>query len=549
LLESSPPFVDVSCEEGKDVRADFDIRETASGGPKAVLVVRVLGDNDRAVPAVPVEVWPSTGKLEAARPIATETTDRHMGFAMFNQLAAGSYLLRARSPGYRIAVQSLPNFEPEARDSPRDVAIRLDRGSTVDALATDEKDRPVSGVGLRVKRTDAPSAANDPAASLEEPDVEIAAPPSKDQSGHVVVTGLSAGTYDVTPVLSGAAASTATISISVAEGTADKSVVLRLAEHEIKEASIRVHPAPALAGTVVCTDGGMLPHQVEACVLGLPTEDEDDATRDACKKPVIPSVSVTLTGDRHDAFLVGPLTVGSFRLGLRPRGYTDWTWVLGTPDGAQAAVVQVNENDAVPLGAIAALCGPAVEVRPTVLSHDPLPDLTVAVVAAELTRPSPEGKRERRVVPAERDRDRVVIRELPEGEWTLDVTISHPFFVPAVPLRLSVPVKLERGVHVRAGVDVASVGGSVVIDEPEGSARLTGPDGTTRIESAKDGRIAIDGVTPGAYRVELCEDDACARVIRRWDRVQLARGKQVALTTSPQPDTSASSLDPSAPAR
>lgn len=530
LLESDPPFGELSCGEGQDVRADFTIREKDGGEEPNVLVVGVVGDDDRPVPEVPVEVWPSRGNLDVSRPIATETTDRSLGIAKFTKLSAGSYLLRARSPGYRIAVVAVSSLDPEA-SAPRHVTIRLDRGATIDALATDEKDRPVAGVGLKVKRIVASPASDDPATRLALSDVEFSVPPSKDQTGHVLVTGLSAGPYDVTPVLSGAAASTAVISIVAGEGSAEKSVVLRLEEHERKEVSVRVRPAASLSGHLVCTDGGTLPRQADACLLGLPAGDED-AARDACRHPVKPSASVTLSGDRQDAFLVGPLTPGSFRLALRPRGYTNWTWVLGTPDGAQAAVVQVNGNDNVELGTIPVLCGPSVEFRPTVLSRDPLPDLTLAVVSAELTRKSTEGKIERRVVPAERSRERVVIRELPEGEWTLSLSMSHPFFLPALPVRLSVPFKLERGVQVRAGVEIVSVGGAVLVDAPAGVARLTDPDGVKRLEPAKDGRVAIDGVAPGAYRVEMCEDDACARVIRRWDGVRVVRGAKVVLAVS-----------------
>ena len=536
LLESDPPFGEVSCGEGQDVRADFTIREKEGGDEPNVLVVRVLGDDDRPVPEVPVEVWPSRGNLDVSRPIATETTSRTMGIANFTKLSGGSYLLRARSPGYRIAVVPVSGLDPET-SAPRHVTIRLDRGATIDALATDEKDRPVTGVGLKVKRIASSPASDDPATRLAESDVEFAVPPSKDQTGHVLATGLSAGEYEVTPVLSGAAASTALTSIVAGEGTAEKSVVVRLEEHDRKEVSVRVRPAASLAGHLVCAAGGLIPRQADTCVLGLPAGDEEEAAREGCKHPVIPSTSVALSGDRQDAFLVGPLTPGSFRLALRPRGYTNWTWVLGTPDGAQAAVVQVNGNDAVELGTIPVLCGPAVELRPTVLSRVPLPDLTLAVVSAELTRSSPEGKVERRVVPAERSRERVVIRELFEGEWTLEVSMSHPFFLPNIPVRLSLPVKLERGVQLRAGVEIVSVGGAVVIDAPGGVARTTGPDGVTRLESAKDGRVAIYGVAPGSYRVELCEDASCARVLRRWDRVQVVRGKKVMLATGDDPST------------
>lgn len=550
LLECRPPLIDASCEDGEDRRADFDVLEKEADGAKAVLVVRVLGEGDRPVSDVPVEVWPSTGNLEADRPIAMETTGRSFAPAMFTRLPAGSYLLRARSPGYRMAVSELPAFDPEAR-APRMVTIRLDRGATIDALAMDEKGQPVRGVGLDLKRIDAPRAGDDPVSRLAEPDEAISVPPSEDQTGHVVVSGLVAGTYDVTPVLSGAAASTAAIGIGAGEETPQPSVVVSLNDQERKELSVRVRKAASLAGRLMCADGGLLPSQADVCVVGLPRDGEDEAYREACLKPVLPLAPITLSGDRRDAFLVGPLTPGSFRLGLRPRGYTNWTWVFGTPDGAQAALVQVDGNDAVELGTIPVLCGPAVAIRPTVLSGDPLPDLTSAVVVAELTRKTRKGAVERLKAPAERDRDRIVLRELPPGEWTLDVTMSHPFFVPAIPLHLSIPVELERGMQIRADVEVAFVGGAIVIEAPSGSARLTGPDGVMRVTEAKDGTIAIDGVAPGSYRVELCEDAACARVVRRWDEVRVVRGEKAVLaeandpaTTSPPPDTSASSLAP-----
>jgi hypothetical protein len=192
--------------------------------------------------------------------------------------------------------------------------------------------------------------------------------------------------------------------------------------------------------------------------------------------------------------------------------------------------VQVNGTDAVDLATVPMFCGPAIELRPTVLSRDPLPDLTLATVVAALTRTSRDGKAERRVVSAERDPDRVVLRELPEGEWTLEVTMSHPYFVPSAPVHLSVPLKLERGALVRASVDVASIGGAIVIETATGVARLSGPDGAVRVESARDGTIAINGVVPGIYHVDLCEDSVCTRVSRRWDEARIIRGQMLVVS-------------------
>jgi hypothetical protein len=532
LLESNPPFIELACGEGEVARADFDVRETgtADGQPKAVLVVRVLDSESRPLSQVPVEVWPPGGDREVKTPLAIEATGRFFQPAAFTKLAAGSYLLRARHPGYRPAVTAVSDLDPEEK-SPRSVTIHLDKGATIDALVRDEKDLPVTGVGLEVKRIEDGTDSDDPAARLARSDAEIVVPPSKDQTGHIQVTGLAAGAYRVTPVVSGAIASAATASVASGGGPGQKDVVVRLGDHDTQELSVRVLPAASITGRLLCADGGLFPHRADACVLGLPGAEEDDAFRETCAKPVISPGEIVLSGDRRDTFRVGPLTSGSYRVGLRPRGYAQWTWALGTPDGAHAALVQVNGTDAVELATVPMLCGPAVELRPSVLSRDPLPDLTLATVVAVLTRTSPDGNAERRVVSAQRDTDRVVLRELPEGEWTLDVTMSHPFFVPAAPVHLSVPVKLERGSLVRAGVDVASIGGAIVIEAAAGTARVSGPDGLVRVESAREGAIALNGVPPGSYHVDLCEDSQCAHVSRRWGDVPVVRGQKVDLTT------------------
>jgi hypothetical protein len=105
--------------------------------------------------------------------------------------------------------------------------------------------------------------------------------------------------------------------------------------------------------------------------------------------------------------------------------------------------------------------------------------------------------------------------------------------MPAAPVHLSLPVKLERGRLVSATVEIASVGGAVVIEASSGAARLTSPDGAARVVAAKSGSIAIEGVAPGTHVVELCEDPSCARVVRRWDSVRVDRGHKVVLTTTP----------------
>ena len=526
LLQSDPGSVDLICGEGQEVRADFGVREKT--GSKPVLIVQVVDPEGRPIAGVPVEVWPSDGDIVATSPIATESTDKFEQPAVFRMLGAGSYLLRVRSPGYRTAVVAVRDLDPED-ESPRTVTIQLDRGASIDALVTDEQDRPTAGVGLELIRTDAPASSADPIAHLAADDGRLSVPPSKDQTGHVVVTGLAGGTYEVRPVLSAAIASAAAATIAEGDRKNVESVVVVLADHDRMELRVRVRPAASFNGRLVCADGGLMPRQIDVCVLGLPSEDEDEAARETCAKPAIVTATSALSGERRDAFRVGPLKEGTYRLGLRPRGYDGWTWALGTPDGSRAAALQVNGTEAVDVGIVKALCGPAVEVRPSVRSRDPVPDLDAATVVATLSRTDPGGKPERRVLSVERERDHVALRELPEGEWTLDVTIAHPFFVPDAPAHLAMPVKLERGRLVRAQVEVAAVGGAIEIDAPAGAARLAGPDGSTRIEAARRGTIEFRGVAPGSYGVELCDDARCDRVARRWNEVHVVLGRKVAL--------------------
>ena len=532
LLESTPPAIDVTCGEGEFARADFNVRERGGDRSKAVLVAQVLGPDRAPLPDVSVEAWPPTGNRDASAPVATASTGPHFEPARFTSLPAGNYLIRARKPGYRAAVVTVSDVDPEARE-PRHVTIQLDKGATIDALVTDTKGVPQRGVGLEVTPNDPEGGDQDPAARLAAATEVISVPPSNDQTGHILVTGLAAGTYTVRPVPSGSVASGVVATIAAADEPSAKELVVRLEEHDVKEVFVRVLPAASLVGRPVCADGGLFPRQFEACVLGLPPGDEDELSRETCAKPVIAPGFLALSGDRNDAVGVGPLSPGSYRLGLRPRGYAQWTWALGTPDGGQAAVVQVNGTEAVDLGTIPMLCGPAIELRPRVASHDPPPDLTLAGIDAGLSRKDANGKLERRPLHADKTRERVAFRELPEGEWTLDVAIAHPHVLPAGPVHLSVPVKLERGGLVRAVVEIAAVGGAVLVEAPTGAARISGSGIAARVVLAADGRITVDGIAPSDYLVELCDDPSCARVVRRWEGVRVVRGRTTVLAAAP----------------
>jgi hypothetical protein len=534
LIESTPPFVPVALQDGEGTEVDFKVLETEpDAGTKADLTVRVLGPDEKPVANAPVELWPPERNTVRETPIETQSTGRFAVAARFSGLAAGSYLLRVRVPGCRIAVERAVDLDPEARAA-RHVTIHLSRGATIDALVKDENDHPAIGVALDVTSVGAVPESADPVARLAAQAPEISVPPSKDQTGHVIVSGLSAGSYRVRPALSGELASSATVVIGRKGERGEEETTVALEDDGRADLDVRVLPAASLAGRLVCADGNPLPREADACVLRLPSPDEDEDARGLCRDAVLPVRMIPLTGGERNEFHVGPLAPGSYRLGVRPRGYSSWTWALGTPDGSQAALVQVEGASKVDLGTVKALCGPAVVIRPSVSSGDPLPDLTIARVVASLSRRSKDGTVETRRLAVERDPDRVVLRELPEGEWTLEVSISHAFFAPPAPIHVVTDVRLARGELVKASAEIASVGGAVVVSAVAASARLTGGEIDQRIASAADGRITFEGVPPGTYEVDACGDPACSGVVKQWSQVTVVRGRLTDLAGSPQ---------------
>jgi protocatechuate 3,4-dioxygenase beta subunit len=524
LLESSPPFAIAELRDGQSTTLDFDVRETEGSGRGGVLSVRVVSPEGRPVGSVPVEVWPADGNASRDGPVATESTNSFGFDAWFDKLPAGSYLLRARVPGYRTAVEPLTDFAPEPSRARR-MTIKLRRGAIVEASVKDDKDRPTEGVALTVARTDKPKRSDDPATRLAEDDDEITVPPSKDQTGRIIVAGLGAGTYRVRPAPSGTLAATAKAVIGPPGGKQGEETTVTLAEDGHADVDVRLLAAASLTGRLVCVDDGEHPSIVEACLLPPGAPDEDPDARDACRAPLVPVRSFNLTGEARDAFQVGPLSPGSVRVALRPRGYSAWTWALGTPDGSSAAVVQIEEVGAVDLGTIAAMCGPAIELRPAIKSKAVVPDLTLAAVTGSLTRKTSGGKAESRALAADRARDRVTFSELPEGDWTLEMSIEHPFFIPAAPARLTADVNLARGIVVVETPAVDDVGGAILLPAGAAAARLTPAEGQARVEVAAGGRVTLRGVLPGVYRVEGCGDARCAHVTQTWPDVAVARGR------------------------
>jgi len=148
--------------------------------------------------------------------------------------------------------------------------------------------------------------------------------------------------------------------------------------------------------------------------------------------------------------------------------------------------------------------------------------MSLSVVSGVISRTGKDGKKETRTLVAERSHDRVVFRELPEGEWALDATVAHPHILPPAPIHLSATLTLERGKLSSQRPAVTGVGGAVVVLTSAGTARLIAVSGEARVEAGKNGRVEFDGVAPGTYTAEECRDHDCTTLGRRWAAVEVA---------------------------
>jgi len=525
LIESMPPSARVDLADGLGARVDFTVREKEPNDEgddsKDALAVHVEGPTKEPIASAPVELWPDAAPKEGGAPLGVKTTFPFGGTAYFEHVPADTAWIRVKVPGFLTGVVPVPAADPE-RKTTRRTTVRLGRGASIEARVRDAADHPVPGVALEVVLVDPPDTHGDASSRLAAQDPIVDVPPSTDQTGHLLVTGLVGGTYAVKPELSGPSAPGATLEIGAPGQTRSDSATISLAENGHAELEIRVVPAASLSGRLACADGGPIVPNYEACVLRPPPPGETEVDRERCKQAVIPVRTGLLTGDARDTFRVGPLTPGPYRLSLRPRGYAEWTWALGSPNPDDAVLAQVLGTSAVELGTIKVLCGPAIEIRPSVKSTDPALDMSLSVVSGVISRTGKDGKKETRTLVAERSHDRVVFRELPEGEWALDATVAHPHILPPAPIHLSATLTLERGKLSSQRPAVTGVGGAVVVLTSAGTARLIAVSGEARVEAGKNGRVEFDGVAPGTYTAEECRDHDCTTLGRRWAAVEVA---------------------------
>ena len=567
LLESStPPFIDLDLSPGQEASADFDLKAKPEATEQSVLNVRVESPDGRPLEHALVAVWPLGAEKNGQEPLKRgETTGTYYPEAVILGLPKGSYLVAAGHEQYTEGRAEVREFQA-ATGQPSKVTVSLGRGAVVRALAKDEKGTPIENIVLKVSRL-----GDSPPSLVKDPDLAKRRKhrtAATDETGRLKIWGLDSGTYSIEPTFGKDRQRTHFLRIARGEKLLEGAVETALTENEETDVDLRLVPAASLTARLACSDAGPLPRK--ASIRLLSPSPDDETVADPAEKPsqgpdarsgarasksadhgkekdvLLALGEVKLTGREWNTLFMGPMNGGAYAVAVRPEGHDRWTYAPGTEDRLRASPVGLEEGKTADIGVIDIDCGPTIAVRPRILSGDPVPDLRegkLEVVleqqAAPLIKlPQPRQEVARRLIR---------LRGLPEGKFRVGVTLTHPYFIPTTIRLEPLPVTLERGGEAVVPVPVAAIGGAIVVSSDLGAAgavlsplrqapsHATVPSsggvdpGDARRAIAIDGMVRFEGVTAGAYRLEVFFDAECTRPIRSWDRLQVEPEKTVRL--------------------
>jgi hypothetical protein len=322
------------------------------------------------------------------------------------------------------------------------------------------------------------------------------------------------------------------------DGQLSASLELELEDEALEEVEVAVVPAGSVRGRLACTDGHAIPAaaSVLAVIAGRdPSEYENE--EDLAREAALREDELGLIGPGRDVFVVGPLEGGAYHLAARPVGYDRWTWALGTEQAVEAVAFQTVAGEETDLETIAVECGPAIRVSPIVRSDQPLPDLRERPHdgdPASIHGVVSTGSGERRIEQArvEAFRDHLLLRDLPEGDASLELTLLNDYFLPTTRLTIPVDATLQRGRTLSLSPAVAAIGGIVNVSSAAGvAARLAAEDMGERVAVMTEGSARFVGVPGGIYRLDLCADAKCAAILETLEAIEVRPSKTTEVAT------------------
>jgi protocatechuate 3,4-dioxygenase beta subunit len=516
-IESAEPEAhEVRLAPGEDRRLDFVVRSDPEGGGKP-LRVRVVDPEGERVDAAVVEVWRGDVDPRDSEP-AGRGIAQAFGYARIRGVAGDDLRIAAAHPRWVEGRVDPATFDPEEEDPPP-VTVRLRPGARVHGFATGEDREPVEGVGLVLERQD-----DEPAVWIDDEYLlaRIATPEGRsDATGHAWIRGVWPGRYKAR----GKPLGPRTF-VRFRDGRrVVEEVELALVDGQDAELELLVLPAASFRGTLACGRAIALPGS--ASIVAVPAElsPEEHDEQELLDAAALRLDDVPLSGRLRDTFHAGPLEADAYRLALRPTGWDRWTWLPGTERPREAATIQAVLGEPVDLGSVDVDCGPAILVAPLAARDVPLPDLTGARVRGPLgTVVLDDEAREVRRAKVDARRGRVFLRDLPEGEAVLELSLIHPYFLPSPELALVAEGTLERGRTLTLAPPLSGVGGALRLLSSQGvAARITDAAGGRRLVALTGGVAEFPSLVPGPFDAALCGDAECSAVLAEWSGVEVRR--------------------------
>jgi hypothetical protein len=517
IVSANPESAVVFLPPGGVENVDFVVETKGSGSE---IEVRVLDPRRKSVGGATVEVRALNDAPPDAEPLRRAQT-YGTGTVCIPDLPAGDLAVAAGHPNYLDAETEVREFDPEG--GTREVEVQLRMGATLHVTAADSDDRSVSGVRLELVRMD-----GGPQIKISDPELvatTLRKQASTDATGHAWMRGIWPGPYRLTGRLEGSSSTTGFVRILDHDQPVEE-LEIALTEAEERELRARVLPAASFQARLHCSRGQPLPGKASVAVVPASVALEALDAEDWMEESELVLEDVPLTEEKHDVIGVGPLEEGAYRLAVRPSGHDRWTWALGTERASEGAILHGTPGEPVDLEALPIDCGPAIAIRLGVAGDGPVPSLSLVhprydtfSIAGAVSNDSGENTVDHAVVDAYADR--LVVRDLPEGSATLRIGLRHPYFLPSPWITIPLQATLERGRTIDTRWMSAAFGGALVVVHPAAAVRVSGAKIAPRVVPLQDGRVEIPSLVPGLYRLELCSDAACKRVIETRDGLEV----------------------------
>jgi hypothetical protein len=504
VVEVDPPSITVEIARGAESAASFRVRTADADGPKGTFVVRVLDPDGHPVPTAPVEVRALVDDTPSGAPVASGVA--RSGVANLEAaVAKGSYVVAASHDRWLWGSTVLHDLEIAEGDRiPVEVSLR--RGGGI-AARVESDARPE----LALLRVDEPVPTPFHAQAQAERATQRRLP--LDVRGEGVADGLEPGRFRVTVASAGPRSEASVLLLRVPDGEPAPSVEVDVREGEVAKIEIVTKPAAAATARFTCADGTPVAESFK--VLGF--RDEDGAE---------PSFKMDAPAKEDRRATWGPLAAGRWRFEFQPKSFTRTTWAPGTEAPADARKYALDA-DGVPtdLGTIEVDCDPA--ARLTIPLRDAGGQLDTALARASARRRAGadapwqpvEGLR---VEPGDGE---IVVRGLPEGDGTLELTVEHPHLLDRASTTATLEGKRRRGSLVPVATEIRGLGGAIAV---AGAARLRlTRDGDSRVVPVDASWHAAVSILPGTYDVAACsaEDVPCSSPARRWSGVEVVAGR------------------------